>query len=98
MAKRIVYSENAVKDRLEILEYWYKRIGTKTYSKKLDKAFREVIKLLAEHPELGRQLAQKGDRFFVKDAYQIIYRFDKSTIEILHLWDSRRNPEDFPLK
>ena len=98
MAKRIVYSENALKDRLEILDYWYKRIGTKTYSKKLDKAFREVTKLLAEHPELGRQLAGREERFFVKEAYQIFYRSDDRSIEILHLWDSRRNPEDLPLK
>ena len=96
MAKRIVYSENALKDRIEILDYWYKRIGTKTYSRKLDKAFRQVIKLLSEHPELGRQMADKEERFFIKDAYQIFYRFDDKIIEILHLWDSRRNPEDFP--
>ncbi len=50
MAKRIVYSENALKDRVDILNYWNKRIGTKTYSKKLDKSFREIIKLLAEYP------------------------------------------------
>lgn len=98
MAKRIIYSENALKDRIEILDYWFKRIGTKTYSKKLDKAFRDVIKLLAEYPELGRQLPEKEEHFFVKEAYQIFYHFDDKTIEVLHIWDSRRNPEDFPLK
>ncbi len=97
MAKRVVYSDNAIKDRIDILNYWNKRIGTKTYSKKLDKSFREIIKLLADYPELGRQLDNREERFFVKEAYQIFYTFDDATIIILHIWDSRRNPGDLAL-
>lgn len=97
MAKRIIYSENALTDRADILEYWYKRIGSKTYSKKLDQSFREIIKLLSEFPELGRQVENKAERFFIKDAYQIFYMFDEDTIKILHIWDTRRNPDDLLL-
>jgi plasmid stabilization system protein ParE len=31
MAKRIIWSPNALADRIRILDYWFQRIGTKTY-------------------------------------------------------------------
>jgi toxin YoeB len=94
MVKRIIYSENALQDRAEILAYWYKRIGTKTYSKRLNQTFKEIVKLLSEFPELGRQMENRTERFFVKDYYQIYYTITEETLEILHIWDSRRNPDD----
>lgn len=97
MAKRIKWSRKAVADRIQILDYWFQRIGNKEYSKKLDKSLREVVKLLSEYPELGRKLTNRDERYFVKDYYQIFYQIKKDTIEILHIWDSRRNPEDLEL-
>ena len=92
MAKRIKWSTLAVADRIQILNYWYQRIGNKNYSKKLDKSLKEIILKLAEFPKLGRKLYNKEERFFVKDSYQIFYIEDNNFIEILHIWDSRRNP------
>jgi len=34
MAKQIIWAPEAVSDRIQILDYWYKRLGTKEYSKK----------------------------------------------------------------
>ena len=31
MAKRIIWSREAVADRIQILDYWYKRLGSKQY-------------------------------------------------------------------
>lgn len=94
MAKRIIWSSHAVADRIAILDYWYQRIGTKTYSHKLDKSLKEIILKLAQFPRLGRQLSDREERFFVMDHYQIFYSESFETIEILHIWDSRRNPDD----
>ena len=47
MVRRIIWSKNALRDKVQILDYWHKRIGTKTYSQKLDKKLKESIKLLA---------------------------------------------------
>lgn len=82
---------------MQILDYWYRKIGNKDYSKKLDKSLREVIKVLSEYPELGRKLSNRDERYFVKDCYQIFYQIEKDSIEILHIWDSRRDPEDLKL-
>jgi toxin YoeB len=92
MVKRIVWSANALSDRIEILDYWYQRIGNKQYSKKLDKSLKEAIKHLAYFPEIGRQVDNRKERFLVKDAYQIFYTIESTEIHIVHIWDSRRNP------
>ncbi len=94
MAKRIIWSHHAVADRIAILDYWYQRIGTKRYSASLDLSLKEIVKKLAEYPKLGRQLDDREERFFVKDSYQIFYIETDDSIEILHIWDSRRNPDD----
>jgi len=98
MAKRIIWAREAVADRIQILDYWYKHLGSKEYSSKLDKMFKEVVQLLSHFPFLGRKLGvERGERFFIKDRYQIFYLDEKDLIKILHIWDSRRDPKDFPL-
>ncbi len=97
MAKRIIWSPQAVADRISILDYWHQRIGNKSYSRKLDNSLKKIIKKIAYYPKIGRQLADRKERFFVKDSYQIFYIETDRSIEILHIWDSRRSPEDLKL-
>jgi len=79
------------------LDYWYKRLGTKEYSRKLDEMFKESVGLISQFPFLGRQVKNREERVFVKDHYQIFYLNDAETIRILHVWDSRRDPEELDL-
>ena len=97
MAKRIIWSANALSDRIQILNYWYQRSGSKEYSRKLDRSLKDVIKHLAHFPQMGRAVEGRNERFVVKDAYQIFYSINGSDINILHLWDSRRNPDDLTI-
>lgn len=94
MAKRVVWSDNAISDRINILDYWFKRLGSKRYSKQLDSNIRRIIDLLAKFPAMGRRFDDREERFFVVDHYMIIYSETNERLEILHLWDSRRNPND----
>jgi len=89
MAKRIVCTPEAV------AEFWI--IGTKFYSQKLDQVFKETIELLSHFSLLGRQFDNRDERVFVKDYYQIFYLNEVEANKILHLWDSRRNPEELNL-
>src|SRR5690554_5720200 len=97
MAKRVIWSREALADRIQILDYWYQRLGSKEYSRKLDNTFKEVVLLLSHFPFLGRKLENRDERFFIKDHYQVFYLDDEETIKILHIWDTRRDPQDFPL-
>ena len=94
MAKRIIWAPQAVADRIQILDYWYKRLGTKEYSVKLDETFKETVQLLSRFPLLGRSLENREERVFVKNYYQFFYLDKSEDIKILHLWDSRRNPKN----
>jgi plasmid stabilization system protein ParE len=97
MAKRIIWTKEALADRIQILDYWYQRLGDKDYSFKLDNTFKSTVQLISAFRNIGRKLDNREERCFVKDAYQIFYLEDEKTITILHIWDTRRNPEDFPL-
>ena len=98
MAFRIVWSPNALADRIMILDYWFSRIGNKVYCHKLDRELMEAIKHLTRFPQIGRVLDMREERFLVKDNYQIFYVIAGNEIQILHIWDSRRDPDDiFPI-
>jgi plasmid stabilization system protein ParE len=97
MAKRIIWSREAVADRIQILDYWYKRLGDKRYSARLDEQFRRAVRLISIYPGLGRRLDDRKERFFVTEFYQIFFIEDEDTIRILHIWDTRRDPDEFPV-
>ena len=93
MAKKIIWSENALQDRLLILDFWFQRIGNKKYSHYLDFCFRETVELISKFPKAGRTYKQTEFRFMVKDKYLVFYEEGKETVLILGIFDSRRNPE-----
>lgn len=98
MVERIIWARNAIEDKIRILDYWHKRTGTKTYSKKLDESLKNTIINLLHFPKMGRRLPDSEFRFIVKDHYQIFYKLVDHEIMILHLWDSRRNPDCLNIK
>lgn len=101
MVKRIVWSLNAKKERKEILEYWIKNTGNSKYSLKLRSEFNLLIKYLLEFPKIGSKVYEYNARCLVKGDYKIFYDIKEETnileISILHIWDTRRNPEDLEL-
>ena len=94
MVKKIEWSEIALADRLGILEYWEKRNGNKTYCQKLDKAIRKAVKTLAKNNFIGKKTDVENIRFTTCAKYLIFYRVEKEMIQIVRIWDSRRDPED----
>ncbi len=97
MAKEIRWSIRAHQDRLEILEYWTNRNKSPKYSIKLDKLFRFSVGLLAEHPGLGKPTNLPSVKIKIVREYLVYYQITPDHIEILTIWDSRRNPEKFKL-
>ena len=92
MAKKVTWTYRALQDRLEILEYWNSRNKSKTYSSKLYKAFANHIKLIAQAPEIGKPSEFADVRFIIVIDYLIYYSNQANHIEIVAIWDSRRNP------
>lgn len=97
MAKRIVWLPDAEDDRLEILEYWYKRLGHKNFSSKLYGEFVETSRLIARNPFIGQRVEGRVERMLPVREYLMFYRVEGNDILISRLWDSRRNPDDLKL-
>jgi plasmid stabilization system protein ParE len=62
MAKEIIWSEQAISDRKNILTYWILRNHSKVYSIKLDQLFREAVKLISDYPFIGKATNIKNVR------------------------------------
>lgn len=93
MAKRTInWTRQALIDRIEILDYWIKRNRSRKYSAKLDLLFVSAVELVAEQPELGRKIAKSNTRVKIVKDYFIIYEYNDLEVDILIIWDSRRNP------
>jgi len=97
MAKEIRWSVRADLDRIEILEYWTRRNKSPTYSIKLNKLFNSKIERLAQHPESGSPTEVPNVRTKIVRDYLVYYSIELAFIEVITIWDSRRNPKKFRL-
>lgn len=102
MVKRLIWSKSAVQDRKNILDYWNETNENKNYSRKLNNEFNDLTELLLLFPLLGRKVENHNSRFVVKGEYIIFYKISENkeitNIEILHIWDSRRDPMKLKLQ
>ena len=97
MAKKIKWSARAQQERLEILDYWANRNKSKSYSLKLNQLFLDNIELVSNAPELGKPTQYPLVRIKIVRDYLIYYQINSDFIDIVTIWDSRRNPQKFRL-
>jgi plasmid stabilization system protein ParE len=90
MARRIIWSFRAQKDRKLILDFWIKKTLSTAYSKKLNGIFIDTIKIIAEFPKIGKKSNIEGVRVKVVRDYLIIYEEKNDSIIVLTIWDSRQ--------
>lgn len=92
--KEIRWSLRAIHDKIDILDYWINKNKSKTYSQKLNKLFDRVLNSTAKNPEAGKKTDYKDIRIRIVTHYLIYYRIQEKYIEVVRIWDSRRNPEN----
>jgi len=91
MAKQgIIWSPQAKLDLFEILDFYYKRNGSKTYSIKLNLIFRKAIRMIEKYPKLGVQTDIPNIRVLIENNYAIFYEIKAEVIEISSIWDCRQ--------
>jgi plasmid stabilization system protein ParE len=96
MARKIVWSANAHRERLEILAYWRERNGSDRYGEKLDAKFRAALRLIAVHPKLGRTTSDPTVRVKSVGEHQLFYAPTDPEIHVLSIWHGRRDPTARP--
>ena len=94
MAKRkIIWSLKAKRDLFLILDFYFKRNGTKTFSVKLNTRFNKIIKVLIKHPEIGIKTELENVRVLIEGDFNIFYKIEPKIIEIITIWDNRQDLE-----
>lgn len=92
MAKQIEWTTKALEDRKGILHYYRRRNRSTYYSRRLNNLFEKEIRLISEHPQIGKASNSKNVRVKVAGNYYIIYSIGEDTIYVLRIWDTRQNP------
>lgn len=98
MARKVIWSIRAADEKDEILKYWLWHNQSTSYPRKLNKLFHQTLKHLSKHPQLGRRTSFEGVRSKLVRDYYVFYKFSDKTLEVLAVWDGRRNPMDIPFK
>ena len=98
-ARIIVWTRFARESRTSIFLYWNKRNKSKNYSIKLNLLFQESLQQLILFPESSTiGLKNQNIRLKIASHFEIIYTVSDTHIFILDIWDTRQNPQDFPIK
>lgn len=93
MAKEISWTPGSLQDRLAIYKYWQERNKSDIYSEKLEIIIIRSVELLSLFPFMGQKTMIKNTYLKVAKTYKIFYRVREDKIEILRVWDTRRDPE-----
>jgi toxin YoeB len=95
MAKGLIWSLEAQKNRKEIFEFWNEKNQSNQFSKKLNVLFNEAAELLVKYPNLGYPTDFENVRLKLVRDYWLVYRYQNKVIQILLIWDVRQDSNSF---
>ncbi|HEX7905183.1 MAG TPA: type II toxin-antitoxin system RelE/ParE family toxin [Chitinophagaceae bacterium] len=97
MEEKIIITKRFRNNTLRIYQYLLKEFSSKTAYKFLDRLGTR-IEFIAKNPTVGKLSAKtKNVRSILFTPYnQIFYRYQNNAIEILCLFDMRKNPKKKP--
>ena len=98
MARRLIWSVEARNSRKDIFDYWNNRNKSKVYSNKLNLLFNENLKTVIKLPEFGFATKNEDVKYIIISHFEIIYKVTYTEIVVLDIWDTRQNPQNFPIK
>ncbi|WP_417592100.1 type II toxin-antitoxin system RelE/ParE family toxin [Owenweeksia hongkongensis] len=99
MAQReINWTPRALRNKFDILDFWYNHNQSTVYSLKLERLFNTAVKHAARAPEAGRPFdVPRNIRYVIIRNFRLYYVYSNSRLTVLSIWDSRRNPKGFKL-
>lgn len=98
MARQIIWTKRAQKERTDILKFWKEHNQSITFSRKLNDLIKDSLILISRHPFIGKPTVKENVRIKVLRDYHIIYEITQKEIVVLSIWDNRQNPEKSILK
>ena len=97
-ARKIIWTSFAKESKYAIFLYWNKRNKSTVYSRKLNALFQQSLKQVAEFPESAIKSEVLHIRLKIARHFELIYKITPSEIVVLDIWDTRQNPDNFPIK
>lgn len=92
MAKRkVVWTQTAARQRRGVLEYWFNRNKSNTYSIKLLSLSNEKTNVIAQNPKLFRHADFPETRMAAMGHFSIFYKFNAKEIIVTAFWDNRQD-------
>ena len=88
--KKIVWSTRASLELKQILEFYYQRNGSTTYSLRILNEVDYLLNTLSKNEFLGRLTSNKYTRVIPVKDYLIFYDVNQDIIEIVSFWDNRK--------
>lgn len=85
--KEIVWTLEAIHDKLNILDYWIDKTYSKAYSIQLNALFDKALEQVSLYPELGKTTHYKDVRIKIVRHYLLFYRISDDTIQVIRLID-----------
>lgn len=95
--RKIIWTIEALLTKKELFKYWNFRNKSTLYSKKLELIFKEKLKQVAQYPEASIVISDNLRMVLIRD-YYLVFNFNQQTIIVLDIWDTRQNPDNFPIK
>jgi hypothetical protein len=95
--RKVIWTVEALSTKKSLYKYWNLRNKSTLFSKKLELLFKEKTNQIAHFPESSLEISANLRIVLVRD-YYLIFEFDDKIIKVLDIWDTRQNPENFPVK
>jgi len=95
---RVNWTNKALKELSAIVVFWNEHNGSQKYSKKLHSEIKQAVKLLKQNPQIGvRTDLLNVRRYGILTNFSLFYSIEEQTVNILSVWDNRRNPDELNL-
>ena len=91
---KIEWTRTAELSLYEILDFYITQNNNTIYSTSLYEEIKTSIAILCDYPRVGKSINFQNYRELVLDRNSIFYRIKPETIEILLIWDNRREPKE----
>lgn len=92
MAKKVEWTEASLRDRVDIYRYWLDRNKSDSYSEKLEVLFNEAANLIGQFSQAGTETNVPYLRIKIVKHFKIYYLNQEDVIQIIRVWDTRRDP------
>lgn len=96
--RKIVWTIDALETKISIFNYWNNRNKSTLYSQKLNILFKEALLKIRSFPETTISTNNDQVRLLIVRDYYLVLKITDLTITVLEIWDTRQNPENFPIQ